>query len=92
MYIICIKGVYLYNKRELTRLIKKPLMKTLTPNYATLHLGIDDLELINQALCRLLIYTKNEEKKSELSRIIWQLSQAINPELYESSDSQLMNS
>ena len=27
MYKICIKGVYLYNKRELTRLIKKPLMK-----------------------------------------------------------------
>ena len=27
MYRICIKGVYLYNKRELTRLIKKPLMK-----------------------------------------------------------------
>ena len=67
-------------------------MKKLTPNYATLHLGIDDLELINQALSRLLIYTKNEEKKSELSRIISQLSQAINPELYESSDSQLMNS
>ncbi|MEY3118821.1 MAG: hypothetical protein RIT30_753 [Bacteroidota bacterium] len=63
-----------------------------TTNFATLHFAIDDLQLINQALCRLLIYTKNEEKKSEISRIIWQLSQAINPELYESSDSQLMNS
>ena len=61
-------------------------------NYTTLHFAIDDLELINQALCRLLIYTKNEDKKSELSRIIWQLSQAINPELYESSDNALYNS
>jgi hypothetical protein len=67
-------------------------MKTLTPNYTTLHLATDDLELINQALCRLLVYTKNEDKKSELSRIIWQLSQAINPELYESSDNALYNS
>ena len=67
-------------------------MKKLTPNYATLHLGIDDLELINQALSRLLIYTKNEEKKSELSRLIWQFSQAINPELYQGSDSNLINS
>ena len=67
-------------------------MKTLTPNYTTLHLATDDLELINQALCRLLVYTKNEEKKSELSRLIWQFSQAINPELYQGSDSNLMNS
>lgn len=63
-----------------------------TLNYATLHFAKDDLELINQALCRLLIYTKNEEKKSEINRIIWQLSQAINPELYIGNDSPLMNS
>ena len=36
MYRICIKGVYLYNKRELTRLIKKPLMKTTTERVKTI--------------------------------------------------------
>lgn len=63
-----------------------------TTNFATLHFAIDDLELINQALCRLLIFTKNEDKKSEISRMIWQISQVINPELYEGADSNLMNS
>jgi hypothetical protein len=63
-----------------------------TLDYATLHFAKDDLELINEALYRLLIYTKNEEKKSEISRITWQLSQAINPELYTGHDSPLMNS
>ena len=72
---------------------KTHIMKNETKlNYATLHFAIDDLELINQALCRLLIYTKNEDKKSELNRMIWQLSQAINPELYQNSDNALMNS
>jgi hypothetical protein len=69
------------------KLIETEPIKTITLTFA-----VDDLELINQALCRLLIYTKNEEKKSELNRMIWQLSQANNPELYEYSDSQLINS
>ena len=69
------------------KLIETEPIKTITLTFA-----VDDLELINQALCRLLIFTKNEDKKSEISRMIWQISQAINPELYEGADSNLMNS
>jgi hypothetical protein len=87
------KVIRFYPIFDLSNNKKQPIMKNETKlNYTTLHFAIDDLELINQALCRLLIYTKNENKKSELNRMIWQLSQAINPELYEGSDSQLMNS
>ena len=67
-------------------------MKKLTTNYATLHLAIDDLKLIDEALCTLHKSSKSDNKKDELNRLIWLLSQAINPELYEYSDSQLMNS
>ena len=64
-------------------------MKT---NYTTLHLAIDDLKLIHEALCTLHKSSKSDNKKDELNRLIWLISQAINPELYEYSDSQLMNS
>jgi hypothetical protein len=64
-------------------------MKT---NYTTLHLAIDDLKLIDEALCTLHKSSKSDNKKDELNRLIWLISQAINPELYEYSDSQLMNS
>jgi hypothetical protein len=63
-------------------------MKT---NYTTLHLAIDDLKLIDEALCTLHKSSKSDNKKDELNRLIWLISQAINPELYEYSDSQLMN-
>jgi len=63
-----------------------------TTNFATLHFAIDDLKLIDEALCNLHKSSKSDNKKDELNRLIWLLSQAINPELYEYSDSQLMNS
>ena len=62
-------------------------------NYATLHFAIDDLELINESLEFLDKATNNRgNKKINIQRLIWQLSQAINPELYEGSDNALMNS
>ena len=62
-------------------------------NYATLHFAIDDLELINESLEFLDKATNNRgNKKINIQRLIWQLSQAINPELYESTDNALMNS
>lgn len=59
---------------------------------ATLRLAIDDLQLIDEPLCNLQATTKSDNKKDELNRIIWLLSQAINPKLYEYSDSSIMNS
>ena len=62
-------------------------------NYATLHFAIDDLELINESLEFLDKATNNRgNKKMNIQRLIWQLSQAINPKLYEGSDNALMNS
>jgi hypothetical protein len=62
-------------------------------NYATLHFAIDDLELINESLEFLDKATNNRgNKKINIQRLIWQLSQAINPELYEGSDNALINS
>jgi hypothetical protein len=61
-------------------------------NYATLHFAIDDLKLIDEALCTLHKTSKSDNKKDELNRLIWLVSQAINPEVYQYSDSALMNS
>lgn len=72
---------------------KTTIMKnTKTLKFATLSLAIDDLQLIDEALCNLQKATKSDNKKDELNRIIWLLSQAISPELYQYSDSSLMNS
>jgi len=61
-------------------------------NYATLSFATDDLKLIDEALCKLHSTTKCDNKKDELNRLIWLVSQAINPEIYEYSDSQIINS
>jgi hypothetical protein len=63
-------------------------------NYATLHFAIDDLELIDEALTALKLsrISLGSYKKDDINRLQWQLSQAINPELYTGQDSQLMNS
>jgi hypothetical protein len=60
-------------------------------NYATLSIAIDDLKLIDEALCNLHNSSKSDNKKDELNRLIWLVSQVINPELYDYSDSQLIN-
>jgi hypothetical protein len=61
-------------------------------NYATLSFAADDLKLIDEAVCKLHSTTKCDNKKDELARISWLLSQVINPEIYKYSDSSLMNS
>lgn len=61
-------------------------------NYATLTLAIDDLKLIDKAVCKLSRTTECDYTKGELKRISWLLSQVINPEIYEYSDSSIMNS
>jgi hypothetical protein len=61
-------------------------------NYATLSFATDDLKLIDEAICKLQSTTKCDNKKDELTRISWLLSQVINPELYIYSDSSIMNS
>ena len=58
----------------------------------TLSLAIDDLKLIDEAVCKLHTNSKCDYKKCELDRIIWLLGRVINSEIYEYSDSQIMNS
>ncbi len=59
---------------------------------ATLRLAVDDLQLIDKAVCQLSRTTECDYTKGELERISWLLSQVINPEVYQYSDSQIINS
>jgi hypothetical protein len=60
-------------------------------NYSKLVIANDDLELVIKSLELLERTTKCEHTKGEANRIAWKLSALLTPEIYEYSDSQLMN-
>lgn len=58
-----------------------------TIKYATLHFAIDDLQLLEKALYTLeLKYCIDSNKKDDINRLIGQIKQAINPEIYSDTD------
>lgn len=66
-----------------------------TLNYATLNFAIDDLQLLQKALKALELQggrLRFQTEIDDINRLQWQLSQAINPELYTGQDSALINS
>ena len=60
-------------------------------NYSKLVIANDDLELVIKSLELLEKTTNCENTKSEANRIAWKLSSLLTPDIYEYSDSQLMN-
>lgn len=65
----------------------KNTLKSVTVAFAT-----DDLELVIKSLELLQSQTKSDNIKDETNRLIWKLSQGLNPDLYDYSESFLMNS
>lgn len=65
----------------------KNTLKSVTVAFAT-----DDLELVIKSLELLQSQTKSDNIKDETNRLIWKLSQGLNSDLYDYSESFLMNS